>query len=63
MYVFQNKIGIIMNVGLIVKNQITGFFAKSFICGILARVIMNVMKHVKLKKIGMLKIVPAKTFN
>ena len=36
---------------------------KMIVCGILARVIMNVMKHVKLKKIGMLKIVPAKTFN
>ena len=36
---------------------------KMIVCGILARVIMNVMKHVKLKKIGMLKIVLAKTSN
>ena len=36
---------------------------KMIVCVILARVIMNVMKHVKSKKIGMLKIVPAKTSN
>ena len=42
----QRKNGNIMNVGVSVK--IIEVLAKMIICGILARVIVNVIKHVKL---------------
>ena len=50
-YVNQNKIRIMMNVGVIVKNKITEVLAKKAIYGLLMNVIVNVIKHVKLVNI------------
>ena len=36
------------NVGMCVKNQIIEVFVKMIICGILARMIGNVIRHVKI---------------
>lgn len=44
-YVTQTKNGIIINVGVNVKNQIIGFFIKMIIFGILVRVVVNIIKH------------------
>ena len=47
-YVIQSKNGIMMTVGMIVNNYMFGILMKSIICGILARVILNVITHAKL---------------
>ena len=49
--VIQSKTGIMMNDGASVKNQMFGVLTKSFICGILVRVIASVLKHAKLMNI------------
>ena len=51
MYVTQSKNGIIMNVGVSVKNWMIGVIVKMIICRILALVIVNAIKHVKLMNI------------
>ena len=45
MYVIQRKSGIIVGVGMSVKNQIIGVIAKMIMCGILVQVILNAIKH------------------
>ena len=47
-YLIQSKNGIIMNVGVSIQNYMIRVFAKMILCGILARVIVNEIKHVKL---------------
>ena len=56
----NSKHGTTMNATVSVKNQMIWVFVKSVACGILARVIVNVIKHVKLINIQMLKIVHVK---
>ena len=51
MNVIQSKIGIIINDGVSVKNYMIVVLVKRAICGILARGILNVIKHVKLTNI------------
>ena len=50
-YVIQSKNGIKINVGVSVNNQMIGVLVKVIICGIPARVIVNVIRHVKLMNI------------
>ena len=50
-YVIQSKNGILMNVGVRVKNQMTGVLLKIIIYGILVCAIVNVIRHVKLMNI------------
>ena len=47
-YVIQSKNGIIMNDSLRVKNYTIGVLVKMIIFAILAPVIVNVIKHLKL---------------
>ena len=42
-YVIQGKNGIVMNIGVIEKNQMIGFLVKMMICSILLSVILNVI--------------------
>ena len=55
-HVIQSKNGIIMNVGVSIKNQMIVVLAKMIKCRFLACVIVNVRKHVKLINIQVLKI-------
>ena len=55
-YVNQSKNEIMMNVVVIVKNQMIGVLAKMIICGTLVRVLVNVMMHIKLTNIYILKL-------
>ena len=50
-YVIQSKNGIKINVGGSVNNQMIGVLVKVIIYGIPARVIVNVIRHVKLMNI------------
>ena len=50
-HVILVKSGIIMNVVVSVKNQMVGVFLKTVMYGILARGIVNVIKHVKLMNV------------
>ena len=59
-YIIQSKNGIIMNVGVSVKNSMIGILAKKFICRIPLHVILCVIRHVKLSNIYTLKIDQAK---
>ena len=45
-----------INFGVSVKNQMIGVLAKMIIYGILARVTVNVIRHVKLMNIQILEI-------
>ena len=56
-YVIESNKVIMMNVGISVKNQMIEVLVKMIICGILARLIVNVIQHVKLVNIEILKIV------
>ena len=56
-YVIESNKVIMMNVGISVKNQIIEVLVKMIICGILTRLIVNVIQHVKLVNIEILKIV------
>ena len=51
MYLIQSKNGIIMNVGVSVKNKIMGVLVKIIICGILVSVIVNAIIHINLTNI------------
>lgn len=44
----QSKNGVLANVGVSVKSYIIEALIRMFICGILARVIVNKISHVKL---------------
>ena len=55
-YAIQSKNGIIINVCVIVKKYIIGIIVEMTICGILTSEAMNVIKHVKLMNIMILKI-------
>ena len=48
MYRIQCKNEILMNIGVSVMNYMTGVLLKMIICGILVRVIMSIIRHVKL---------------
>ena len=50
-YVIQSKNGIMMNIGVNVKNSMIGVLLKIIICGILVRVIVSVIRHEKLSNI------------
>ena len=50
-YIIQSKNGIMINVDMCVKNSMSVTLVKMIICGIRARVIGNVIKHVKLTSI------------
>ena len=50
-HVILVKSGIIMNVVVSVKNQMVGVLLKTVMYGILARGIVNVIKHVKLMNV------------
>ena len=47
-HVIQNKNGVMRNIGVSVKSQMIGVLAKMIICGILVRVMLRVINHVKL---------------
>ena len=59
-YIVQSKSGVVINFTFSVKNEMIRVLVKMIIYGILACVILNVTRHVKLRKIVMLKIVHAK---
>ena len=50
-YVIQTKNGIMMNVGVGVKNLMIGNILKMIVCGILLLVTVIVISHAKLKNI------------
>ena len=56
MYALQSKYGIVKIVAVNVKNWLTEIFVKMIIYEILLLVIVNVIKHVKLVSILILKI-------
>ena len=49
-----------MNFSVSLKSQLIGVFVNTIICGILVRVIVNVLRHVKLTYTQILKIVHGK---
>ena len=55
-YVIQSKNGIMLTASISVKNYMIGVLAKMVISGILAHVIVNVIKYVKLTNIEILEI-------
>ena len=54
-FVIQRKNRIMIYVGVRVKNKMIGVFVKMTVCEILALVIVNVIRHVKLTNIYILK--------
>ena len=46
-YAIQSENGIMMNVDVSVKNQMIGVLVKMIVCGNVASVIANAIKHVK----------------
>ena len=56
MYALQSKYGIVKSVAVKVKNWLTEIFVKMIIYETLLLVIVNVIKHVKLVSILILKI-------
>ena len=59
-YVIQSKSGIMMNVSVSEKNQINGVPVKKATYGILAHVMVSMIKYVKLVSIQILKVKHAK---
>ena len=57
LYVNQCENKTMMNVEVSVKNQMMEVLVKMIMCGIVARVIVNAIEHVKLINIQVLKIV------
>ena len=49
--VIQSKNGIIINIGVSIKNKMIGILEKSVTCRILVRVIVSAINHVKLMNI------------
>ena len=49
--VIKSKHGIMINVGVSVKNKMIEVFGNMIICGILVRVIVSVMSYEELKNI------------
>ena len=47
-YVIQSKNRVMMSVGVSVKKKMIGVFVKMILCGMLARVIVNVIRYVKM---------------
>ena len=56
MRVIQGKNVFMVYVAVSVKNQMIGVFVKMIVCGILKRVIVNVIRHVQLMNSYILKI-------
>ena len=54
-FVIQTKNRIMIYVGVRVKNKMIGVFVKMTVCEILSLVIVNVIRHVKLTNIYILK--------
>ena len=50
-FVIQSKNGIMINVGVSVKNKMIEVFGNMIICGILVRVIVSLMSYEELKNI------------
>ena len=50
-HIFQSENGILMNVGVNVKNYMIEVLLKMILSGILVRAIVNKMRHAKLTKI------------
>ena len=50
-HIFRSENGILMNVGVNVKNYMIEVLLKMILSGILVRAIVNIMRHAKLTKI------------
>ena len=63
MYAAQSENIIIMNVGIRVENQIIEVLVKMVICEIVARSILNAIKHVNFMNIQILRMAYAKNIS